>query len=71
MRILVDSEKLNSLIASRGLNPHTLSKLIGIPFTTLYRVCRGAHYVSAQNAKAISDGLGVSFDVLFRVGVKK
>lgn len=71
MRIMVDSEKLNGLIASKGLNPNMLSKQIGLSFTTVYRICRGEHYVSAQNAKAIADGLGVPFDYLFRVGVKK
>lgn len=71
MKIFADTEKLNSLIASKGFNPNTLSKQIGMSFTTLYRICRGTHSVSAQNAKAICDGLNVPFDYLFRVGVEK
>ena len=71
MKILADTEKLNTMIAQKGMNANILSKQIGMPFTTHYRIFRGTHSVSPQNAKAIADGLGVPFETLFRVGVKK
>ena len=68
MKIFVDAEKLNNIIASRGMNPNTFSQSIGLPFATMYRISKGEHSVSPRNAKVIADGLGVDFEYLFRVG---
>lgn len=69
MKIHVDTVKLNTLLASKGLNANTFSQATGLPFTTMYRICRGTHAVSPRIAKAIAEGLGVQFEYLFRVGV--
>lgn len=67
MKINVDTVLLNQLIASKGFNPNTFAQHSGIHFTTMYRICRGTHAVSSQNAKAIADALGVTFAELFTV----
>lgn len=70
MKILVDAERLNTLLASKGMNANTFAQEVGMSFVTMYRICRGGHAVSSRNAKVIADGLGVPFEHLFKVGVK-
>lgn len=69
---MIFTDKLDYLMASKGLNKHSLSEVTGIGYTTIdafYK--KGYKNMKLSNFKAICDFFGVTMDCMARDEVDK
>lgn len=69
MRIVVNTQRLNEVLAAKGLNANSFSRMSNVSVPTSYRIIKGMSSPSARIAQIFAEKLETPFEELFSVEV--
>jgi predicted transcriptional regulator len=69
MKVIVNVQRLNQVLAEKGLTANLFAKQSPISMPTAYRVIKGNYSPTPRIAKIIAESLGVPFEEIFTVEV--